>query len=86
MRTTIDIDDAALRRARIEAAGRGVTLGDVVNDALRVWFDAVEARPALAELPTSKQPHGVRAGVDLSPRGLKDFLAEEDLESARSPA
>lgn len=44
MRTTVDIPDDTLRRARVRAAERGVTLSDLVGEALVValsWSPAV---------------------------------------------
>lgn len=45
MKTTIDIDDRLLERARRQAAARGITLRAVIEDALRARF---AARPATA--------------------------------------
>lgn len=60
MRTTVDINEPLLRRARVVAIETGRTLGEVVFDALRValdwstsphhagaraWLDALRERP-----------------------------------------
>jgi hypothetical protein len=35
MRTTISIEEALLKKAKAEAASRGITLSDVIDEALR---------------------------------------------------
>ncbi|HYD49539.1 MAG TPA: type II toxin-antitoxin system VapB family antitoxin [Terriglobales bacterium] len=45
MKTTIEIDDRLLERAKRQAAARGTTLRAVIEDALRARF---AARPANA--------------------------------------
>lgn len=74
MRTTVTIDDDLLREAKRIAASGGRTLGDVVNDALRVMLSTrSEAIPAdAAELPVFGGS-GLRPGVDLED---KEALAE----------
>ena len=48
MRTTLVIDDAVLRRAKMRAARAGTTLSAVVEDALR---EALREQPAPAQTP-----------------------------------
>ena len=56
MRTTIDIPDALLRRAKSEAALRGRKLKDLVEEGLRLVLE-VEKQPAEAEqLPRPEKP------------------------------
>jgi hypothetical protein len=82
MRTTVDVQDDLLRRARELALREGRTLGDVVDDALRAMFDR-ESQPAeLPRLPVARWSD-LAPGVDWSPRTLKDILAEEDEERFR---
>ena len=79
MRTTISIDEALLKDAKERAARRGVTLGSVIEDAIRESFargraGAPEPRP----LPTF-HGSGLLPGVDLdSNAALLDLM--EDLE------
>lgn len=75
MRTTVNIDASLLERAKLRAAERRETLGDVINDALRREL-AVQPpqRPALKPLPTSGSG-GVRPGIDLtSNRSIQEAL------------
>ena len=83
MRTTIRLDDVLLRRAKAAAASRGISLNDLIADAVRV---ALAPRPAparvseiarLFELPTFKG-RGLQPGVDLD-----DTAALMDLMDAR---
>jgi hypothetical protein len=66
MRTTVDVSDDLLREAKERAARTGRTLGQVVEDALRVSFSrsqaAAERGPV--ELPTF-HGGGLQPGVDL---------------------
>lgn len=73
MRTTVTIDDELLRRARAEALASGRSLGDIVDDGLRVLFGTRDrgARRTVT-LPTFGGS-GLRPGVDLED---KDALAE----------
>ena len=42
MRTTVNVDDRVIERAKAAAVGRGVTLGEVVEDALLTYFSGSE--------------------------------------------
>lgn len=76
MRTTLAIDDELLARARARARAEGVTLGVVVENALRRDL----ARPAPRQAPPIPVFHGgtgPRPGVDLSSnRALHEALDE----------
>jgi hypothetical protein len=77
MRTTVDISEPLLRRARTRAVATGRTLGEVVEDALLIAFDRAERVDVGPPLPVTR-PSTLVEGADLSPRGLKDLLADED--------
>lgn len=66
MRTTIRIDDELYRRVKARAAGSGLTVAAVIEEAVR---DALRPRPAIpgpiAELPTFGGS-GLMPGVDPS--------------------
>ncbi|MCA1780656.1 MAG: DUF2191 domain-containing protein [Dermatophilaceae bacterium] len=82
MRTTVSISDDLLRRAKARAAATNRSLGDVVDDALRVHLlDRVTDSPPV-ELPTFGGS-GLMPGVDLED---KDALAAllEDEDAARA--
>lgn len=73
MRTTVNIDDDLLGRARAVAVRTGRSLGDVVDDALRVLL--IERHATVhgpVDLPTSGGS-GLQPGVDLED---KEALAE----------
>lgn len=73
MRTTVNIDDGLLGRAREVAVRTGRSLGDVVDDALRVLLIERHATtPGAVDLPTSGGS-GLQPGVDLED---KEALAE----------
>jgi hypothetical protein len=77
MRTTISIDDELLESAKIRARERGLTLGGLVEAALRSELALTrepESRPAV---PILRGGSGLRPGVDItSNRGLHELLDE----------
>lgn len=78
MRTTVNIDDALLGRARELAARSRRSLGDVVDDALRVHFALTSGERAsdAIDLPVFGGS-GLRPGVDLEDKeSLSDLLDE----------
>jgi len=75
MRTTVAIDDHLLAQARDQARRSGVSLGAVIEDALRMQFARV-APDSAPEIPVFAGT-GVHPGVDLtSNRALRDLLDE----------
>jgi hypothetical protein len=78
MRTTISIEDHLLRAAKQRALERDMTLGGLIEDALRIVLDparAGEERPA--SLPVSKRRGGTRPGVDVADGArLRDVMDE----------
>jgi hypothetical protein len=81
MRTTIDLHDDLLRRAKVLAAESDRTLSEVVADALRVLLRHGEAAGPPEPLPVARFSRTV-PGVDLTPRGLRDLIDDEDVERA----
>jgi len=74
MRTTLDIDDELLRRARLKAVGEGRTLRAVIEEALRMVLGrrARARRRFRLRLPTRR---GTRLpDVDIAERGLPERL------------
>ncbi|WP_208028182.1 ribbon-helix-helix protein, CopG family [Rhabdothermincola sediminis] len=85
MRTTIRIDDDLYRRAKADAARRGQTVGELIEDALRLAL----RRPGgttreIPELPTFGGS-GTMPGVDLADsRSLRDLMdADRDFDALR---
>jgi hypothetical protein len=80
MRTTISLDDAVLREAKKAAAASGRSLGEVVEDALRLSLVRPKASRAARrlDLPTCGG-HGPRPGVDLDDTaGLVELMERPD--------
>lgn len=74
MRTTIRIDDELYRRAKSRAALGGRTVGDLIEDAVRVALTPRPDASAAEELPTYGGT-GTRPGVDLEDnRSLRDSM------------
>lgn len=84
MRTTVSIDDQLLAAAKERARRLGLTLGQVVNSALRREL-AVDKAPERVPVPVFRGGSGPRAGVDLrSNRSLSEVLDEDvDLNKRR---
>jgi hypothetical protein len=76
MRTTVAIDDRLLGTAKRRARQRGMTLGQLVEEALRAHLaEALDA--ARPEIPVFTGGGGVRPGIDMtSNRALLEALDE----------
>ncbi len=66
MHTTISIDEQLLRAVRQRAFERETTLGGVIEDALRLAFDAGLEQPArgVRALPVSTRSGGTQPGIE----------------------
>lgn len=60
MQTTLRLDDELHRRAKMEAARRGITLTQLVEEGLRMQLEQPHSGPArpLIKLHTSTSPEG----------------------------
>jgi hypothetical protein len=78
MRTTISIEDGLLRAARQRGLERDMTLGGVIEDALRRTLDPPRVGAgARVPLPVSKRRGGTRPGVDVADGArLRDVMDE----------
>ncbi len=85
MRTTISIDDNLLEAAKKRASQRSQTLGQYVEEAVRLSL--VEPRKrSEPEIPVFDGGGTVRAGIDLtSNRSLYDALDDEELNDGGEP-
>jgi hypothetical protein len=79
VRTTVNIDDELLRRAREEAVRTRRSLGDVVDDALRIMLSlSAPEVSSPVDLPTYGGS-GVQPGVDLEDKDGLAALLDDDL-------
>lgn len=81
MRTTVNLDPELLAEAKAVAASTGRTLGDVLDDALRIGL--ARGRQGAEQKATFCLPvlgeGGLRPGVDLDDReALADLLGDQD--------
>ena len=83
MRTTVNIDDVLLRKARGISAQTRQPLGDIIDDALRLMFERqVATAHGRVELPTDGGS-GLRPGVDLEDKeSLADLLGDNRVPRA----
>jgi hypothetical protein len=84
MRTTVSVDDELLAAAKRRAQERGVTLGAVIESALRRELTA-PAPAAAPSIPVFRGGTGPRPGLDLtSNRAIHEVLDEDrDLDRLR---
>ena len=66
VRTTLAIDDRLLAAAKRRARARGLTLGQLVEEALRVELARASARAGRTAIPVFRGGNGVRPGIDLA--------------------
>jgi hypothetical protein len=52
LKTTLKIDDSVMQRLRREAARQGRTMSELVEAALRLFFQTRKRRPELPPLPS----------------------------------
>jgi hypothetical protein len=77
VRTTIAISDELLRAAKRRARERGVTLGEVVDAALRRELAELRQPAERPDVPVFRGGSGPRPGLDLtSNRALHEALDE----------
>ena len=78
MRTTVNVDDRLLREAKLVAARSGRTLGDVLDDALRLLLSRTGRDTAVQVALPVHGGSGLRPGVDLEDKeGLAEVLDGE---------
>lgn len=76
VRTTVSIDDELLASARKVASSRGLTLGQLIEEALRLEL-AHQPRSSGPPIPVFRAGSGPRPGVDLdSNRALSEIFDE----------
>lgn len=77
VRTTVTIDDTLYARVKVRAAELGVTVGEVISDAVRLHLAEVEQAKAvdLPPLPTLDLG-GAMPGIDLD--DMSSVLAIQD--------
>jgi hypothetical protein len=85
MRTTLSIDTNLLRSAKKKAQQLGLTLGELVERALRRELERPARPTARPEIPVFRGGTGVRPGVDASSmRGLLEALdRDQPIEKLR---
>ncbi|MEF2276865.1 hypothetical protein V3W47_01050 [Deinococcus sp. YIM 134068] len=87
MRTTLRLDDDLHRRARMEAARRGIMLTQLVEEGLRMQLEQPRSRPAqpLVKLHTYTGPEG----FNFTPEAFKALINDDSEQLAKlgpSPA
>jgi predicted transcriptional regulator len=78
MRTTLDLDDALLRRAKKTAAERGSTLTRVIEEALREHLVLPRPSGKAYRLKLLTRKAGMAPGVDIADRDAVYHRMEEE--------
>lgn len=81
MRTTINIDDDVLSRAKALADGRKEPFRYIINEALRAGLDRVEEPAPKKAYTTRSHKMGAKEGRNLD--NIQELLAQVDGEDAR---
>ncbi len=81
MRTTLNIDDDVLERARALSAKLHSPFKKVINEALRAGLEQVEKPANQRPYVTTPRPMGLSSSVDLN--NIQELLAELEGEDAR---
>ncbi|CAN5691397.1 hypothetical protein BH23GEM3_BH23GEM3_05630 [soil metagenome] len=86
MRTTLDLNDALLARAKVAAARERTTLTRLIEEGLSLRLEPTRPPPAAepSPLPVFYDGTGLAADIDpLSNRSLLDAADEADLAAGR---
>lgn len=75
MRTTVNIDEHLLGRARDEARAKGETLGQYLEDAIRLKVSEPKKKKG-PPIPAFQGEGGMRPGID--PRSNRSLFAAAD--------
>ena len=81
MRTTLNIDDDVLERARALSAKLHSPFKKVINEALRAGLEQVEKPANQRPYVTKPHPMGLSPGLDLN--NIQELLAQVEGEDAR---
>lgn len=81
MRTTLNIDDDVLERARALSAKLHSPFKKVINEALRAGLEQVEKPASQRPYVTKPHPMGLSPGLDLN--NIQELLAQVEGEDAR---
>lgn len=68
MKTTLNLDDSVIQRLRGEAARQGKTMSELMESALRLFFQLQERPPSPTELPELPVFGSGGARVDVADR------------------
>jgi predicted transcriptional regulator len=82
-RTTFRLDEDLLAEAKALAARQHRSLNSVMEDALRRMLATAQELEDRPPVEVTTWGGEIRAGVDLSPAGIKQILEDEDIEHFR---
>ena len=78
MRTTLVLDDAIYRRAKLSAVERGVTVASVIEEALQLLLSRQSGNETdLGPMPVDDSPGWLHPGVDINDTSALLGLVDE---------
>jgi hypothetical protein len=83
IRTTVAVDNELLTRAKRRARQRGVTLGEVIEAALRRDLASEDSAADRPPIPVFTMGTGPRPGIDLTSSRTIHEVLDEDLDLDR---
>ena len=78
MRTTLNLDDDVIDKAKSVAAKRGASFRAIINEALRIGLAEVEKPASRQPYQTTPHPMGLRPGYNLD--NIQELLAQMEGE------
>lgn len=88
MRTTVRLDDALVKEAKVHAAEKGITFTQLLDESLRARLSSRPQRLRVEPFRlTTYGKGGVRPGVDLDDnRATRDLMDEDLVQRSERPA
>jgi hypothetical protein len=81
MRNTVEVDNDTPGRVEAVARRRGVEVGAVVNEALRIGLERIDAPAVALPYRTQAHPLGLQPGVNLD--NIQELLSRMEGEASR---
>ena len=86
MKTTLNLDDALYRRAKIRAAEENCTVSQLIEEGLRIALDAkvrVSTPRRRVAIPLIEGGHPATAGKEMTPEKTAAILLAQEAKWAR---
>ncbi|CAN5523096.1 hypothetical protein BH23ACT6_BH23ACT6_05180 [soil metagenome] len=85
MRTTVNLDDHLLAESKVRARQTGQSLGDFVEEALRLRLASAQPTSDRPQIPVFTRGTGFKAGVDPSSNAALLDIVDDDAVDGGEP-